>query len=290
VRGKWEYFPPEIVTDTADERGDVWALGVTLYKLASGAHPFAAETAQLTFERARRFPPNPIDHLPRDLWKVIERALAKDPRQRYQRAQDFGNALEDFLCTCGERRSPRLLAAQLFLGDDAMPVLAGRESPSISMQVEFDAHSPDAIDTQSMEREEMRRFDEIFGPSAELAVDPEPAPAAAPAPRPKRPPPQPPSTMTTSPEMPAAPAPAKPVERDDTDYDDLYDRFIAMRPGKNQASASMSRERFRETLQRHRVRLLRDNPQMQIVFDVVFQDGKPLVRPRATRRAASGSG
>ena len=61
-----------------------------------------------------------------------------------------------------------------------------------------------------------------------------------------------------------------------------------MRPANNQSSAPMSRERFIETLRRHRVRLLTENPELLITFDVVFQDGKPLVRPRAVRRAASG--
>jgi serine/threonine protein kinase len=282
VRGKWEYFPPEIVTDAADERGDVFALGITLYKLAAGVHPFAAATGPLCFERARKYPPEPIRHLPRSLWTILEQALAKDPRQRFQRAQDFGDALEDFLCTCHERMSPRLLAAQLFSG--AAPVTASipslPASPSVSVEVDLNSDPGAEPATQAMERDELRRFEEIFGPNPSVSV-----PAAA-MPGPSKPSPFDAHALVTAPEMRAAPAALPP---DATDYDDLYARFIAMRPANNQASAPMNRERFRETLQRHRARLLGENPELEIVFDVVFQDGKPLVRPRASRRTASRS-
>src|SRR6185312_11540578 len=109
VRGKWEYFPPELVRGSHDQRGDLFALGVTLYKLAALKHPFEAPTPPQHFERACKEQPAVIPGMPESLWGIIFRALSKDPKQRYQTAEEMGADLDAFVTACDARISPRYL-------------------------------------------------------------------------------------------------------------------------------------------------------------------------------------
>lgn len=100
VLGTPHYMSPEQATGAAvDGRSDVFSLGTTLYWLVTGKKPFAGDTlAQLSYKIAHTdpAPPTEIDPaLPADLDYVLQRALAKDPEERYPRAQDFAADLED---------------------------------------------------------------------------------------------------------------------------------------------------------------------------------------------------
>jgi serine/threonine protein kinase/formylglycine-generating enzyme required for sulfatase activity len=76
---------------------DVYALGVTLYQMLAGRLPFEADTPMGTV-LAHITTPIPDIHdfradLPAEVQTVIERSLAKDPADRYQRAGDLASAL-----------------------------------------------------------------------------------------------------------------------------------------------------------------------------------------------------
>jgi serine/threonine protein kinase len=172
VRGKWEYFPPELVRGTHDQRGDLFALGVTLYKLAALRHPFDAPTPPQHFERACRDEPEPISGLPVPLWGILSRALTKDPNQRYQTAEEMGADLEAFITSCDAHISPRYLARELFgtgVLVPAVPVTASsptQQASAFDLFQEFDRRSTagDTGPEPSRSEEELRQFEDIFGP------------------------------------------------------------------------------------------------------------------------------
>jgi len=81
--------------------GDVYSLGVTLFEFVTGRLPFdeenlAALTGAILFNAS---PPvsSIVPSCPRRLDDVVTRALAKDPRQRYQTARELGRDLQDVL-------------------------------------------------------------------------------------------------------------------------------------------------------------------------------------------------
>lgn len=96
VSGTLPYMAPEVLRgDAADSRGDLWALGVVLYEAASGRLPFGGRTGfEISAAIMREIPAPLPPPVPPGLWAVIQRCLAKEPMQRYQRATEVQAALE----------------------------------------------------------------------------------------------------------------------------------------------------------------------------------------------------
>ena len=96
VSGTLPYMAPEILRgEAADQRSDLWALGVVLYEAASGQLPFEGRTGFEISSAILREIPNPLGPpVPPGLWAIIQRCLAKESIQRYQRAGEVQAALE----------------------------------------------------------------------------------------------------------------------------------------------------------------------------------------------------
>lgn len=96
IVGTLAYMAPEQLRgEPADARSDIWALGVVLYETAAGTRPFQGQTGfALSTAIMSRTPPALPGKVPVEVRAVIERCLAKDPGQRYQRAGEVRAALE----------------------------------------------------------------------------------------------------------------------------------------------------------------------------------------------------
>jgi len=96
IVGTLPYLAPELLRgDSADARTDTWALGVLLYEMASGSHPFHGRTAFEMSSAILRESPAPFPaNLPSNLGGVILHCLEKSPSDRYQRASEVQSALE----------------------------------------------------------------------------------------------------------------------------------------------------------------------------------------------------
>lgn len=98
VLGTPSYMSPEQLSGKKiDGRSDLFSLGVMLYQLCVGQLPFKGESmAELMFRIANEPHRNIRDinpDIPLGLSALINRALTKDPTQRYQTGQDFANAV-----------------------------------------------------------------------------------------------------------------------------------------------------------------------------------------------------
>jgi TolB-like protein/Tfp pilus assembly protein PilF len=99
VLGTVPYMAPEQIRCTAvDERTDLFAFGILVYELATGVRPFTGESAHDVTASILRDTPAPLTSvrpdLPEDLERIIDRCLAKDPRERYQTAVDVLDELK----------------------------------------------------------------------------------------------------------------------------------------------------------------------------------------------------
>ncbi|MBS1197604.1 MAG: protein kinase family protein [Proteobacteria bacterium] len=106
VLGTPSYMSPEqLVGKKIDGRSDLFSLGVTLYQMCCGQLPFVGDSmAQLMFKIANE-PAQDITRikpdLPATLVAVIEKALAKDVAQRYQRGAEMSADLRACLAQLG---------------------------------------------------------------------------------------------------------------------------------------------------------------------------------------------
>jgi serine/threonine protein kinase/tetratricopeptide (TPR) repeat protein len=96
IVGTLPYLAPELLRgQPADARTDIWALGVLLYEMASGSHPFRGQTGfELSSAILRESPaPLPMSVPPR-LRAVILRCLEKSPDDRCQSAGEVRSELQ----------------------------------------------------------------------------------------------------------------------------------------------------------------------------------------------------
>jgi serine/threonine-protein kinase len=102
VIGTPQYLAPELLLgDKATARADVYALGVVLFQMLTGALPFAAEDARALLLARISLDPREVrelaPHVPEALVDVVRRALAREPAQRIA----DGRALADALVATG---------------------------------------------------------------------------------------------------------------------------------------------------------------------------------------------
>lgn len=118
VRGKPGYIPPEQLTrKKADARGDIFALGITLYEMLARKHAFKAGTMMDILKQTVALKARPLrlqdaaPFLPEPLCTVVNRCIIANPDERFQSAAEVLDALDEFLLSAGLRVSQRDLAA-----------------------------------------------------------------------------------------------------------------------------------------------------------------------------------
>ncbi|MFQ5652701.1 MAG: protein kinase [bacterium] len=92
--GTAAYMSPEQARgETVDHRADIWSLGVVLYEMLSGQMPFKGDYEQAVIYSILNEEPEPLtalrSGLPIALDGILAKALAKDPKTRYQHVDEL---------------------------------------------------------------------------------------------------------------------------------------------------------------------------------------------------------
>lgn len=179
LKGKFAYMAPEQARgEPTDHRADIFAIGVILYELVTGERAFRADSDFALLEKVRRVdivPPRKVNPaVPRELERIIYKALAKDAADRYAWASALSADLDRFMTAHDlaynkgelaayvrrafkveyQEETRRLKLYQTFKpdGDDGGPAAdeiasAEVEAPSDSTQLRADLSASDASET-----------------------------------------------------------------------------------------------------------------------------------------------
>ncbi len=158
--GTMHYIAPEHISgEPHDARSDIYAVGVTLYEMITGRLPVEGATHMQVIAGHLQHTPTPPAQInpkiPAALSAAVMRALAKSPRERWQTAETFLQALEDD----GLRTTPAGDVSQVRVTQHSVPQAPGSGSaPSAS------AHRPESL------TEITRQLAEHVGPIAGVLV------------------------------------------------------------------------------------------------------------------------
>jgi len=144
IVGTPEYMAPEQARGEADQRSDLYALGVVLFELLSGRLPHAAESPVLLLDAKFRQEPEslrklvPEKGIPKMVDAAVSRALSTEPDHRYKSAAELRAALEAALHEPETQPSRRKWVARGLASAVALSVIgvlaAGAARPEIRQQ------------------------------------------------------------------------------------------------------------------------------------------------------------
>jgi serine/threonine protein kinase len=131
--GTIAYMAPEqLSAKPVSTASDIYALGVIAYEMVTGRRPFNPDSAfqllEMQREGVRVRPQDLRPALPEAAQEVILKALSVDPRDRYQRAQDFGDGLARALTD----EAGTLEAATLKYPEATKPYVPNQPPPAIT--------------------------------------------------------------------------------------------------------------------------------------------------------------
>ncbi len=204
--GSPRYMAPEqLLGQGVDRRADLFALGVVLYEMLAGIAPFGGDDIQEVMFRVASFDPpapsriNPA--VPTVLDLVVARAIAKDPAQRYQDAQELAHDLRAAKpatagaksppprpvappvggatatqtmplprADIGTETGPRLPLSRGFDSSAGLRALAAATGMSHALEASADAVRPDAPDRPASAPRTLPRTRRARGPLALVTI------------------------------------------------------------------------------------------------------------------------
>ncbi len=118
LKGKYEYMAPEYVKgEEFDGRADLFSLGVVLYELLTGDNPFLGVTPQATWDALLKQEAPPPSSTNPGLTKAVDqavaRALAKDPRKRFQSGEEFADSMQKLFVNEGRQEISAALGVRV---------------------------------------------------------------------------------------------------------------------------------------------------------------------------------
>jgi serine/threonine-protein kinase len=130
------YMSPEQLegSPNVDARTDLWAIGVVLYELCTGAIPFTGDSLPALCTAILTKTPVPattlVPGLPSEIDLIVGRCLAKNRDDRYQNVAELAEELAPFASTAGQTRARHTAQIVLDSGDTVRPPRFGPSVPA----------------------------------------------------------------------------------------------------------------------------------------------------------------
>jgi serine/threonine protein kinase len=183
VSGTPAYMSPEQARgDQTDHRTDIYSLGIVLYEMLAGRVPFEADSTLTVLHMQIHTTPPPIPGVPEAIQQVIDRALFKNPDERYQTSRELAT---DFYRAIGYTipgTVPQVDPSQINTLAMDSPVA----TPAEKTQLESATPAPEVarVSTPKVEPEPAAVSEPA--PVSQPPSTSQPASVSEPAPRPKR--------------------------------------------------------------------------------------------------------
>ncbi|HEX7361547.1 MAG TPA: protein kinase [Bryobacteraceae bacterium] len=98
VAGTPAYMSPEQAEGKKlDARSDIFSFGAVLYEMVTGRRAFRGDSTASTLAAVLHHEPHPPANIPKELERIIQRCLRKDPNRRFQHMSDLKVELEEVL-------------------------------------------------------------------------------------------------------------------------------------------------------------------------------------------------
>jgi serine/threonine protein kinase len=164
MSGQTPYMAPERIHGLReDRRSEIYSLGVILYELATGQRPYDGEDISAIARIVEGRPIDPRDlvaDLPADLTRIILKAMAREPADRYATAELMGNDLQrlvhqEYARTRREDKQSVDLTLQLIFNQHGRELLVPRTHGSKDeitrpLSIPFDSIAVDSIPVDSI--------------------------------------------------------------------------------------------------------------------------------------------
>ncbi len=148
IFGTIKYMSPEqLLGRRVDLRSDIFSFGVVIYEMLTGLCPFANENDIDTMHSILHDEPKPPhvvkSTLPRALHPVLAKALAKEPRERYQTIREFASAIRSLKRDIESGKTSLPVKTKLVL----KPASAASRAPRIDYERELNPAQYEAVTT-----------------------------------------------------------------------------------------------------------------------------------------------
>jgi serine/threonine protein kinase len=136
IMGTPAYMAPEQAEGAAvSEKTDIYALGIVLYEMLSGAVPFKAATPGAVLIKQIKESPLPLRKLrrevPRTIEHVVMQALAKEPKRRQQTMHEVVKALAEAGTKMDGQQTPKTMLKTLMLDNGVVGRARRPKSPAV---------------------------------------------------------------------------------------------------------------------------------------------------------------
>jgi tetratricopeptide (TPR) repeat protein/tRNA A-37 threonylcarbamoyl transferase component Bud32 len=172
--GTLSYMSPEqLKAQPLTPRSDVFSFGIVLHEMLTGKHPFARPSTPETMSAIMGDPPPAIDakegRIPQKLLHILDRALAKEPEDRFQNAMEMVRDLEEVRQAIAPvKKATHTIGIAMAIVLAAIVVVAGlRLLPRGPERAEPEAHEPVSVLIADFDNQ---TGEEVFDGALEQAV------------------------------------------------------------------------------------------------------------------------
>jgi serine/threonine protein kinase len=172
IKGKVAYMSPEQASgEKIDHRSDIFSMGILLYEMLTQKRMFTGDTLEIldkvrkgAFEQAEAV----VKDLPPKLYAILNKALAKDPEQRYQSCGEMQTEIEECMFELSMRPSARGLG-------DYMKNLFGKEMEAEGERICNEPTARNAEQAGPCEdlESDLKFMEEILGKAKAMTADEE---------------------------------------------------------------------------------------------------------------------